>query len=477
MTATTNRTASRATLHTASRRLRAGARGSRAAWPSVPSMAALGAGVALAAFAQTSSYLFSPVVRWTSLTVAAREGLLLPALVVAVAAAAFGRSYRVHGLVIGRLCAGGTFRVLSRQIAGCCAATLAGYVVALTPLAARTAMHADYGAPDLPALLSALTTLASVTVCASVLGAVVASRWMTVLLPLVTFVWLNGGVMLTNTVLTNTGLSALMPAPLWGNDFPMPGTEIVPASSLYRIALFAALGLAALRVGRDVLDDVGRRDRVTDVPLWIGAAVAVAMTVASIVVPMPLVRHDGRTEVCSDASARVTVCVHPADRGLVGVIADTAHRVIALAPLPHVTVAEQFSGAEWRNAEDAAMFPAPAGGAGAESIAAEIRQTMVQSVAGRMRCPAPVVGEGRALSEGENVLSVVQQEILARLGGSTTSGVDVETGETVSRRGGALADALARLDDARFADWFTRHGELLRSCEATEAQVMPGAEG
>ncbi|MBT1179303.1 hypothetical protein [Bifidobacterium vespertilionis] len=448
-----------------------------AAWPRARSMAGLGALVAIAAFAQTASYLFAPPVRWSSLTVAAREGVMLPALIVAVAAALFGRAYRPGNLAIGRLCAGGPFRVLARQTIGCCIAVTAGYIVALAPLAVRTALIADYDGPDVPALLAALVTLASLTVAASVLGAVAASRWTMVALPLGMFAALVFGSLLTNTFLVNTGRSALLPAPIWGNDFPSPGWRLEPMTGAYRIAFFTVLATAMLAAGRNALDGEDGRRWARDLMLWPCAIMATVMAITPLFHPMPLIRADGQSPICSDVSVQVIVCMHPADRQLSGEVAAAASRVLELAPQPHVTVNEHFGSMDWVVSAETATFRAPSGGESRDGIVREVQRAVAESVAGRMQCATVrvpgAVGEAAEVSEPEDVLISVQQEIRVRLGNADAIGVNPETGEKTYRRPNDLSDALSRLTDAQFADWFARHRAALQSCTATEATVMP----
>lgn len=444
-------------------------------WPRISSMMAIGLFVALAALLRSFSYLFSPVIRWSTLTVAAREGVVLPLLVLAVAMALLGRVYGADSLVVGRLCAKGSFRVLVRQTGICCLSGIIGYAAGLLPLTVRIAMGADYGGPDILALLSTLTTLSSLTIVASVMGAVIASRWMVIILPLGMLAVLVIGPLLTDTILVNTGRSALLPAPVWNNDFPSLGWTIEPMVAVYRAVFFVVIAMASLKVGRYVLDGVNARRWTRDPVLVSCSIIAVIMAFAPLALPMALVRGDGQSMVCSQTSRQVVVCVHPADRNLLGDIANAGYSVLDLAPQTRVTLREHVGGTPWDSDAGTAIFATPANGMSRAALTKEIQRAVAETVTGSAQCAVvhSSLEGSRELTEGERVLDIVRQEILIRLGSADPIGANVETGDRVYRSSSDFASALGEYTDAQFADWFTEHREILQSCTASKAQVMP----
>jgi hypothetical protein len=276
---------------------------------------------------------------WTLFDVEAREATVLLALCSVALGGACHVLFSPSG-VAGPPAAGRPLWVRVARVMGVCwSAALAAYVVGIGPLAARLAVTATGGEPDLLAVLSDLAAvmvwapvgLLLATLCSSYWGVAVgaAALYATLVLP----------DYLSTSSMDDEPFSWLAAAPWWSNGFPEVGWQVSAQISAARFFLFAltavvVAGVAALWLRRWTASFKPR-----SLAVLLVLAVPVVSAAGLTVIQPELVRPDSGGEVvCAPVGgAGSTVCVSREVSSVLGELrglADTALIITGLAGEP-----------------------------------------------------------------------------------------------------------------------------------------------
>lgn len=430
----------------------------------VSSLVMLSVATCAIVFLQTVAMLASPVVRWSSVNDALREGMLPVGLVIAVFAAWSGRTLSRASVVVGRVCGRGPHVMVFRRIRSMSVAVLVGYVAGVAALLIRTACRATWGGLSVAAAVADGLAVPLLCAFATTLGALVESRWSYCVVPAATLALMVLPWAVTGAVLSGTGRSVLSLGVVWMDTFPEVGWEPTWQGGVFRCVLFAA---ATLALTRYCMARVTGYPAHTDMTVWCGAVVCAAMMVSAVFWPVPLVRQDAESLSCA-READVVLCVHPADEPLRPLMVPTAQAVLRLAPQADAMEVVESVYANQALDSGMAVLSAP----GAATSRGELEQTVVESLAGVVSgadaCLQSDVSSGEDADLAE-IASAIDASIRRRMGvESVPIGVDEATGEPVYS---AYQPVLDKLDDTAFSAWYGRHREAIRACRVTEADL------
>lgn len=428
-------------------------------WPSATGRLFLAAVVMVATLAQTFGYVTAAVPRWSSFTVACRESVVLPALVVAIAATVWAWALRPDNVVIGRFPAYGVSQMVGHITRTVTISAVSGYLLGLLPLCIRTAAQATFAFIDPLTLCAAVAGLMMVGVISVWIGVVMPTHWASVaaVVAVLAAAWLP--LALNLTVLANRS-SILAPALIWFNDFPGTGWRVTWQANIFRIALYLIVTFTADRLAHSCVD--GRRIRIAP-DIWCGSVIAAIAVIATVIHPVTLVESDQSSARCDTyGNGTITICLHPADETIRQQTFNLANRFMELTgwnePIRIVESPVMTAGDV-----DAVIIDSPSGRADTATVDITIREGLLAKFAGYDAClrnDGPVSN-----NDPTAIIRLVHNELRIRSGGEAIPiGIDETTGDTVlDPRQNRLRD----LDDRRFTEWYVRNRQAILGCTVT----------
>lgn len=441
-------------------------------WPSPWLYAITMVAVAVLGVVQSWNLLFAALSRWDIVTVAVRDGIAMPSLVIAVVGAILGRVYAADHMAVGALAGRGSSLVLRSNTFCLMGAACVGYTVGMMPLVLRTAINQAWGIPDVWAMLAAYAALACVVCLACSWGALLANAWALVLVPAVMLAAMVLPSGLNVSVFMNTGLSSLQPALVWFDvSLPSLGWRTAVQTDVMRIALFSAAGYASMRWAQLRVDQARM---LCDIPAWVSTAAVMIMVVSAVWFSPPLVVSDGARSRCEYTNAGITLCLHPADERLRETVSTALDSVAALSTADGWFALESYRDEWWNAPVDEDVEPVYLGFTSTvrpEEISGDVVDAVLPTVSGSTSCPVIPLDNGVSESQEPQTsyAQAVHTTLALRLGGDPSVIATI-----VSDDGEYLLPEMFGLDalsDDEFALWYAAHDEQILSCQLTTSDI------
>lgn len=445
-----------------------------AVWPSPWPYAITTVGVAVSLLVQSWNLLFGAVVRWDVVTVAVRDGMVVPSVIIAAVGAVSGRVYAANHVVVGALAGRRPSSVLRRNTCCLVVASGVGYTVGMAPLVLRAAFDRAWGGPDVLAMLAAYAALACVVCLACSWGAMIARGWALVLVPIMVLAVevLPPGINVS--VLVDTGLSSLQPSLVWFDDsLPSLGWRTSAQTDVMRMVLFVAAAYASMRWAALRVD---RMRMWRDMPAWVSTLAVMAMVVSAVWCSPPLVVSDGARSRCESTDAGITLCLHPADERLRGTVEEALDGVAALSTADGWFAIEPYRDEQWANVpvdEDAEpVYLGFSGTLRPDEISGDVIDQALPVVSGAVSCPVVTLedGSGETQEPQTSYARAVRTTLALRLGGDPNV-IATITSQTTGEHTLPEMFGLDALSDAAFADWYEAHTEAILSCQLTAGDI------
>lgn len=407
------------------------------------------AGVALS----SSGFLSGSASRWSSFTVACREGVVMPALFAGIASSVLCRQFDAANVLAGGVASRGSSRIWAYHLRRVVSLVLLGYVLGLIPLFIRLTATATWGSPDILALLDGCAVMCFLATFGMALGAFLTGKWNIVIIPALLAFSVFALLLANEFALVNTGRSSLLFSPIWNDDTPYLGDRVTAATHVLRIAFYAILiAMSAWLGARRLRADAA----VTDLSTWLMAIPVVFSIALSITLSPPLVSPAPFTVDCERTPAGSMLCLHPADDVLRREIASSVDRTTGL--LSHVPL----SFIEY----------VPHGGNGpgvAFSVPLDDRNNidrnqLISTLSSQIIMPDDMCSS--SAQSTQNALNLVQEEVARRLGaGEAAPPVhDGDSRSSATTPGGGFST----MSDHEFTTWLDRNKKALRACAIQE---------
>lgn len=264
---------------------------------------------------------------WSDANAMSRDSILLVGPVVAGAAAWIG-GWR-HTLAIGPAPARGWHNIMFAQLSPLAAAVVFGHLVGLIPAIVDTATNSTGGSMNPLAIISGVVAILAVTCLGYLLGAIWSSRIAPVVAAVAVFPGIVGPILIgdafTSSATTGTSGASMYGIALSWMDLTVGiGRQETVGGAVVRIALFAALGGAAMMVA---IRSAGRDDRN---PRW-GAALPMAapaaLCLAILFLQPSLVEASTEALICEPVPDS-TICVEPEVRNVLPSLAAGAANTV-----------------------------------------------------------------------------------------------------------------------------------------------------
>ncbi|MDF7640184.1 hypothetical protein PT279_01045 [Bifidobacterium sp. ESL0784] len=391
---------------------------------------------------------------WSSFTVACREGVLLPSLVIGVMTFLVGRNFGPSNVIVGRVASRGTRSIWLHHVIRLVVAVIVGYTIGFIPLLVRLSANATWGSVDWWALPDSYSVLIFFVAFGMVLALVCSRPWGVMVVPaalLLASVCLR---FVNEWVLVNTGYSSLMLSPIWGDENPYLGYQVSISTHVMRILFFSMLVLLVVCVATRILDG---NTLLLDSLSGVWAVAISCMLVFVIAIPQKLVIPEPFSQECAVTEMGVKLCLHPADARARRELAPLVDKVAGL------TGTERSVYSEWVTGKNpiGISFNIDDDGHGNLDTEQILTQLTGQIVFPDDRCTKPGVNSTAA--------GLVHRELERRVG-MDVSGSTMSDGEAVSPNE-TLGHGFRAMSDAQFAAWFKEHRQLVASCAITEKDL------
>ncbi|WP_043651915.1 hypothetical protein [Cellulosimicrobium cellulans] len=399
---------------------------------------------------------------WLRLDRNIRDASWVPALVAALCAGYFGRWVSPSSAMFSPAAGRGLERLtgaLIRSLALVIGAVSLGSVAILALIVAAR------GADGIGAVLSTVSHVAGV-IAAVPLGFVLARVSPARTWPLVTLAGtalvLFLPLLVTDTLMVDTGRSLLSVSLSWGIAAPDTGWTVPATIALLRMGYFALLALACALLAGAVVRRGSTRDKVralapAAMPVGLLAVIALGSPNLHLVTPTPV------EMVCGEPTEKTRVCVADDDHALLPDISRTVETLASVAPPTSPVLVSSPTGSA---GSDPSTILLP------EIANATTRSGFDRQVARETSLALLSPGDCDALEDAD-VPAEYWRGVLSKM--LTTVGVPPEQTGIVEDSGAPVYgngyDRLAPLSTPDFADWLTQHLDQVRDCSLTEDQL------
>ena len=415
--------------------------------------AALGAACFAGVLLYAVGFMSGSVSRWSSFAVVCREGVALPALFAALAAALLCRQFDAANVAVGRVASRDPARIWAYQLRWISSAALLGYAAGLLPLAIRLARRATWGGPDMLAVVDGCMALCFLVALAMTLGILFTGRWKIVIVPVLVMLAMVSLLLANEFALVDTGRSSLLFSPVWNDETPYLGYRITMTAHGLRILFYAVLVMLNVWVSTRRL----RGDRIaTDPPTWIMTAAVTASIALSMLLSPLLVGRTPFIMDCKRIASGSTLCLHPADDSVRGEITAAVNKTAALLADGPTVFSEYVP-----NGGEAAgvLFTIPVDGR--SNVDAD---QLVAGLVSQLIMPESMCAFSSQSTQ--TALGLVRQEADRRLGaGDGNESISDGESKSAAKTPGS---GFTTMNDDQFTTWLGRHRTAIRTCAIKE---------